>query len=505
MLKYILKRILIFIPTLFAISLIAFVISVNAPGDPIDALLQRGQGNDNASAQNKGVAQQRDSLRHSLGLDLPVFYFTLSNVASPDTLYKIYDKNTNASLDRLINTYGDWPSISAWYISVEQMRDAIKDIAPDSFAYNKLGIEQANQLLDDTRQQVISLLASFDDVIISSKLGKIKQQISSAKNLGEHSFFSKLEIPFEKSVVSFDDMKKNSSVWKNWIPSLKFYGYNQYHRWLFGDGNWLTGSHSNYSKGAIRGDFGISYASQQAVSLTIRNALPWSFFFTVISVFFAYLISIPLGVQAAAKRGSIFDRSSSIVLFMLYSLPSFFMGTLLLLLFANPSVFNIFPAHGVAPPRGIPDGISLWQKFKLILPYLILPFICYTYSSLAFLSRTMRVAMLEVVGQDYIRTAKAKGLSNYLVIYKHGLRNALLPIITVFANIFPAAVGGSVILEFIFGIPGMGTEIVEAVHGKNYPMIVCVFTLTGVMTLVGYLIADILYVFADPRISYSKK
>jgi peptide/nickel transport system permease protein len=112
--------------------------------------------------------------------------------------------------------------------------------------------------------------------------------------------------------------------------------------------------------------------------------------------------------------------------------------------------------------------------------------------------------MLEVIGQDYIRTAKAKGLSNYIVIYKHGLRNALLPIITVFSNIFPAAVGGSVIIEVIFGIPGMGQEIFGAIGTKDYTMIVAVFTLSGFMTLIGYLIADILYAVADPRISYSK-
>jgi peptide/nickel transport system permease protein len=137
-------------------------------------------------------------------------------------------------------------------------------------------------------------------------------------------------------------------------------------------------------------------------------------------------------------------------------------------------------------------------------PYLVLPLICYTYSSLAFLSRTMRVAMLEISSLDFMRTAQAKGLSANLIYYKHGLRNALLPIITVFANIFPLAVGGSVILEYLFGIPGMGPEILTAVQTKDYPMIVAVFTLSGFMTLVGYLVADILYAIADPRISYSK-
>jgi len=111
--------------------------------------------------------------------------------------------------------------------------------------------------------------------------------------------------------------------------------------------------------------------------------------------------------------------------------------------------------------------------------------------------------MLDVVGQDYIRTARAKGLSENKVIWKHGFRNALLPIITVFANIFPAAIGGSVIIESIFSIPGMGSEAIYAIQLNNYPMIIAILTITGFLTLLGYLISDILYALVDPRISYT--
>jgi len=506
MLKYIFKRVLIFIPTLFAISLIAFVISINAPGDPVDSLFTGGQGNsENAGIQNEAMLQQKEALRHELGLDLPVFYFTLSNTATPDTLYKVFDKSRHASLERLIDIYGNWNEISKWYISLEHMRDVLKKVVPDSVAYEKLGHEKADNLLDDARQEIVSLLVTFEDVVIASKLNKIEQMSNGTKGLGEHNFLGAIAKPILDSKNAFELMKKNSSTWKNWIPSLKFYGYNQYHRWLFGDGSMWTGKNAVDTYGVIRGDFGKSYATKQAVTKTISRAIPWSLLFTIISVFLAYLISIPIGIQSAAKRGSIFDRTSSVVLFMLYSLPVFFMATLLMLTFANPEVFNIFPANGVKPATGYPDGISLWEKFKISLPYLILPLVCYTYTSFAFLSRTMRVSMLEIISQDYIRTAKAKGLSNFLVIYKHGLRNALLPIITVFANIFPAAVSGSVIIEFIFGIPGMGQEIYQAVLTKDYPMIVCVFTLTGFVTLIGYMLSDILYALVDPRISYSKR
>src|SRR5436190_18499990 len=131
---------------------------------------------------------------------------------------------------------------------------------------------------------------------------------------------------------------------------------------------------------------------------------------------------------------------------MLYSLPTFWIATLLMITFSNTDVLNIFPASGVKPVTDYPPDANLFEKIKLSLPYLVLPTICYTYSSVAFLSRTLRVSMLEILSQDFIRTARAKGLSEKKVLWKHALKNSLLPIITVFANVFPLMIGGSVIL-----------------------------------------------------------
>ena len=223
----------------------------------------------------------------------------------------------------------------------------------------------------------------------------------------------------------------------------------------------------------------------------------------MISILLAYLISLPIGLKAAANKNSLFDRTSSVILFVLYSMPTFWVATLLLMGFANTEALSVFPASGIQPVTGIPEGSNFLEVIRLRLPYLILPTIAYTYSQLAFLSRITRVSALEVISQDYIRTARAKGLSDGKVLYKHVFRNTLLPIITVFSNVFPLAISGSVILETIFTIPGMGQQIFHAIQTNDYPVIIDVFTLTGVLTLVGYLIADILYAIADPRISYS--
>lgn len=224
----------------------------------------------------------------------------------------------------------------------------------------------------------------------------------------------------------------------------------------------------------------------------------------MVSVILGYLVSIPLGIQSAVNRDSPFDRISSVIVFILFSIPSFWAATVLLMTFANPDVFHWFPASGIEPVRGFSADAGFIERWSARLPYLVLPIISYTYASFAFLSRTMRVSMLEIVNQDYIRTARAKGLSERTVIYKHALRNALLPIITVFANIFPVAIGGSVVLEVVFTIPGMGKEVYDAIVNQDYPMVVAVLTITGVLTLIGYLVSDILYAVVDPRISYSK-
>ena len=288
----------------------------------------------------------------------------------------------------------------------------------------------------------------------------------------------------------------NQSSWKNYIPAVSFHPNNQYHRWLFGDGM--------MSKGIVNFDFGISYLTKQPVSTVIAGKIGWSLFFTLISVLLAYLISIPVAIKAASKKDSRFDRTSSLILFMLYSLPVFWVATLLLMTFSNTDVLNIFPASGVKPVTGYPADSTIFEKIKLSLPYLILPTICYTYSSFAFLSRTLRVSMLEILSQDFIRTARAKGLHERTVLWKHAFRNSLLPVITVFANVFPFMIGGSVILESIFTIPGMGSTIYSSIDAQDYPMIVAVFTWTGILTMTGYLLSDILYAVADPRISFSK-
>ncbi|HYV93074.1 MAG TPA: ABC transporter permease [Chitinophagales bacterium] len=489
MARYLLKRILLFIPTLIIISLLAFVISVNAPGDPVSRMMSSAESGDVFQSQNAVQLQQQKLWSHRLGLDLPVFYFSIAPGSFPDTLYKIYDRQERDALKSLLYQFGNWNSIDAYHSSLKKIFLDLDWIKLDSTDQKKFSANEINEVISQARFNTLALLTTSQISVISIKLDEMHSLFFN------YPFFNFMLNDDRETQKTFDEMKTTSERWKNYFPTLHFYSNNQYHRWLFGDGV--------YSKGLICGDLGISFVSQMPVLTIIWQHIGWSLLFTFISVILAYLISLPVGIRAAVKHGSAFDSCSSVILFLLHSMPSFWVATFLLIIFANPDVLYWFPASGVKPVSGYPADASFIEKVKLSLPYLILPTIAYTYSSLAFLSRLTRASMLEIIQQDYVRTARAKGLSERVVVYKHAFRNALLPIITVFANILPAALGGSVILESIFSIPGMGRETFHAIQNQDYPMIVGVFTLTGVLTLIGYLVADVLYAAVDPRISFS--
>jgi peptide/nickel transport system permease protein len=250
------------------------------------------------------------------------------------------------------------------------------------------------------------------------------------------------------------------------------------------------------------GDFGISYQDQRPVKKVIWEAVRWTVMLSIISIILTYLIAIPLGIKSASQKDSTADKAVSTTLFMLYSLPVFWVATLLIMFLGGGDFLGWFPAYGVGEVSDSDSFFSvLWTRFY----HLILPMVCFTYGGLAFLYRQMRGAMINTLSQDYIRTARAKGLDEKDVLWKHAFKNSLLPIITLFANVFPLVISGAIIIENKFSIPGMGKTAIEAISARNYPMIYTIVMFSAILTMVGYLVADILYAVVDPRISYNKK
>ena len=253
------------------------------------------------------------------------------------------------------------------------------------------------------------------------------------------------------------------------------------------------------------GDFGESAAVDPGRPVTdlIAERLPVTISLNFMAVALTYLLAVPLGVMTAQRAGSFFDRSSEFLLFVLYSLPVMWVGLLLQAFFCEGGVIEIFPLKGAAVD--MPDRYSVWQLQLEYLKSCALPVCCLAYGGFAGLSRYARSGMLETANSDYMRTARAKGLSEFSVVWKHGFRNALVTMVTLLGGLLPGLVSGSVIVEYIFNIPGMGTLSLLALSSRDYPLQMALFAFAGALTLAGILLADLLYLAVDPRIRLSDK
>ncbi len=507
MLKYILKRILIFLPTLLVISLITFFISTNAPGDPVEQMMttQTGEG---SSANLQANEEAYIKKRQELGLDLPIFYFSVTNAATSDTLHRIPKPAHRKTLDRLVNDYGNWDEISEYYYNLRDLEQQVVNVKKDNINATPLIDlkESVNFLYNNTDKEKVefnieSMQKTLDSMngLVAKANAEIPDSIQTDRPT--NSLLS-LTAPIQKLTDSYKNMQNKSTKWKNYIPSFSWYGMeNQYHTWFFGDKPLFGDGDGQYrSKGFLRGDFGISYKDQRPVGSVLFDALRWTFGISILSIFIVYLLAIPLGIFSARKKGTVIDQVVTTILFILYALPSFWVATLMVIYLCGGDYLSLFP------PFFKPDlSGGFFSDASQLIYYLALPLICWTLSGFAYLSRQMRGGMLNVLGQDYIRTARSKGLTEGKITWKHALRNSLLPIITLFASVFPAAIGGSIVLEIIFSIPGMGKVGYEAVVARNYPIVFAVMMFSSILTLVGYLVADILYSVVDPRISYNNK
>ncbi|MCD4831290.1 MAG: ABC transporter permease [Anaerohalosphaeraceae bacterium] len=250
----------------------------------------------------------------------------------------------------------------------------------------------------------------------------------------------------------------------------------------------------------VRLDFGDSLKHHRPVWDLIKERLPITLTLNLIAVFIIYAISIPLGVLTAVRRGRFFDRASSVVLFMLWSLPSMWVGQMMIGYLCGPTFLNWFPPAGLSSNNV--DSLPFFAWLADRLWHLVLPVICLSYGGFAYLTKQVRAGMLDNLNADYVRTARAKGLGPAAVIFHHAFRNSIIPVITIMATLLPAMIGGSVIIESIFSIPGMGLLAFEAITTRDYNVVMAVATIAGVLNLTGLLLADISYAIADPRISF---
>ena len=430
MTEYVVRRILLIIPTLIGITLISFFVMHLAPGDPVDLFLGGAAGGEGISTDNQGdLEKTRQDLRRQLGLDKPI-----------------------------ATQYLSW--LAKLVLRVESMSD----------------FDRAGYLVD----QVVADLPSRERTRLEA-LGDVARK---------QAFLDLLDQRLPHRV----DELVGSSFWE--AKSLKLENNYRYR----GSGLMLL------QTGDLRFltlDFGRSFKDQQPTIKRILERLPITIRINVISLFIAYVIGIPLGVFLSVRQNTAADRVLTTGTFMLWSMPSFWVGMLLIIFFCNREFLYWFPASGIQSLEATPEW-GFWRLLWDHAHHMVLPVLASCYASFAGISRFMRTSMLENLRLDYVRTARAKGLSERTVVLRHVLRNSLIPIVTILASLLPGLIAGSVFIETIFTIPGVGYLAFQSVLVRDYPMVMAIFTIGSSLSLVGILLADILLKVVDPRIQFAE-
>lgn len=247
-------------------------------------------------------------------------------------------------------------------------------------------------------------------------------------------------------------------------------------------------------------DFGESFTYEEEVTEVIISKFPVSLQFGIVSLILSYLISIPLGVYKAVRSGSKLDYATSFLLFIAYAIPGFMLGILLIVFLAGGSFLDIFPIGGLY--SDFYDEMNTWERIVDRIYHFILPTICYTIGSYTTLTFLMKNSLMEEIKKDYVRTARAKGLSEKVVYLKHALRNALIPIVTGIGGFLGIFFAGSLLIEKVFQLDGIGLLGFNSILSRDYNVIMGLVFIQALLMLIGNIISDIAYVLVDPRIDF---
>lgn len=270
--------------------------------------------------------------------------------------------------------------------------------------------------------------------------------------------------------------------------------------WYVGYWRWLTGDPDRNRGGVIHGDFGDSIVISLGTPVwnVVAEKLPATIKLNLWSFLVIYIVAISFGLYSAVFKDSVSDRIISTFFFILYSLPAFWIGLLMIIVVSR--YLPWWPISGLSQAAR-PDE-PYWHSLGRTALHYVMPVACLSYGGFASLSRFTRSAVLETIRQDFVRAARAKGLSSWSVMFRHVFRNSLIPLITLAAGLLPGMLGGSMIIEYLFNIPGMGTLMLQALSSRDYPVLMTVMGLSTFLVLAGILLSDILYAVTDPRITF---
>lgn len=456
MIRYILHRLLLAVPTLLIISLVTFALGRIREADPVHIDFETDSTAYRAKATN-------------LGLDQPEFYLTLTAQAFPDSVYRIFPLEYRKQMVHFTRQNGNWAATQRLWNSIitawELARRTTSGPTLDAFSHIRhiRDLQLLPNAIDRAKSPVEALADDSARTMLQAALAGIRG--------------------------AYDGVEQHPRRWKLWVPALHWHGtQNQYHQWL---------------SGFLSGDPGNSLVTGNPMLVELRPRLLITLSLNGMAILLAYLIGVPLGVFMARHDQRPADRWTRAALLFLYAMPIMWLGGMLTLLLSRPDT-GLHLIDGLNAEPWLMSNKTFGRWFADNFQKFILPVLTLTLHTLAIIALQMRGGILEVVQQDFIRTARAKGLNERLVFWRHAFRNGLFPIITVFASFFPSIFSGSLVVEYLFDFPGMGIKMESAFANHDYPVLFAMVMFVSALTIIGSLIADMLYAWVDPRVRFAQ-
>lgn len=478
MLRYTVKRLLFFVPSVFFISVICFVLVRSMPGDMVDFMIRAQTEEQGRSRESTTQYEKRYREKAAeLGTDLPAFYIEQTSLAFPDSFSYEWNPIKKSVIRSLVRENGNFPAAHAWYAHLLRTQEEL--YATDSPFSDRQALIDAKRILSrllylEKIPDAVNAWHEFSGIADSDSLANIR--------------FAGL---IANSNPLLENIQDRSNRWKNYVPVLRFHSRCAYGVWLFGDGN--------LRKGIIRGDFGVSLIDKKNINTALAERIGLTITLSLVSVFLAFLVAVPLGILSALYHNTIFEKTVNAIIFILYALPSFWVASLCIMWLAGGNGVAWFAPYGTGK---ITPGMDTWDILWLKWRHFALPIFAWTYGGIAFITKQMQTAIRENMDKLYTLSAVARGLSLKTVVLRHVLPNSLRPLITMMANILPGLIGGSVVLETIFSLPGLGEWAYRGFFHRDVPVIMAVLFWSTILTLTGYLISDLLLAYTDPKVRF---
>lgn len=463
MARYLLKRLLLLLPTLWVITSLVFVFNKMVGGDKLPFRIG-GEILHNGTGTSPEILYKH--YLHQTGQDLPLFYFSLKTLAEPDTLYRVFPLRDRNLLKTWVLQYGNWVEINAYFQHLTALRKSIEPIAN---AQSRQQLQRMNERLFriDHLDQAHSILKEMQATCAAAGLSKTAELVSRTRQCA-------------LQVV------EQATGYKNLVPVIHWYGANnQYHQW--------------FSK-VLKGDFGNSNRDSRPVVAIVGEAIGNTLWLTVLSIVLVFSLAILIGVFLAHQDHHRWRNPLLGLLYTLDTLPIFITAFLILIALTESGLLNHLSVYGSEYAN---EDMSFVEAAFSQLRQLSIPATCLTLATTPYIAGQVYQAIREEEMKDYVRTARAKGQKEYVVIGRHALRNSLLPIITLLSGFLPALIGGALVVEVIFSIPGMGRLLTDSVLAKDYPVVMGIVICLALVKIIALILADALYFLADPRIRFN--